>query len=680
MKAASLHRTLLALMLVASSWLSPGNASAQTIELEKQRGAFPHLFLDKELLGGTEAVQRLGSRIGSVASWYNLTGERLKSALLNDSSLRIDRNGRLLFMEKPYFASQAGGASEPILDGNLVDLALTFKLHSRPAASRTIYLDFDGGIIDGTVWNKNRVPINAAPYDLDGNPGTFSTLELQRIQNIWQRVAEDYAPFDVNITTELPSPDKLSRSNSSDQTFGTTVVITKTTGVYSCSCGGVAYVGVFNATDGTYSSGYYKPALVFYDMLGAGAEKPVAEAISHEAGHNVGLRHDGTSSAAYYSGQGSDPVVGWAPIMGIGYYKPLVQFSRGEYASANNKEDDFSIVQSFGLPLRQDDFGDAIGSARPLAFPVSGMYAGGSIDGVIETYLDKDLFAVSPSAGPLTAQVEPASRSPNADLVLSLLDGQGRVVASANPLNALNAKLTFTVPSSGTYFLEIRSTGQGDPATTGYSNYGSVGNYRLVVSYPASSGQPPTAVLTSSVTTGEAPLAVSFSGVQSQDDGGIVSWRWEFGDGSSDQTGVNSSVSHLYQTPGTYRARLTVADNTGLTASAEQTVVVTSPAPEVTLRDPRITLVKDRKGFAWATVTATVIDNRGAAIPGARVQGEWSGLVRKTASARADRGGSVTLTSPKSKTRGCFTLSVNSIVARGYAFKSGKLSGLQVCN
>ena len=50
-------------------------------------------------------------------------------------------------------------------------------------------------------------------------------------------------------------------------------VITSRSGVYSCSCGGVAYLGVFDDT-----SDYYKPALVFWNKLGSG-EKNVAEAI-----------------------------------------------------------------------------------------------------------------------------------------------------------------------------------------------------------------------------------------------------------------------------------------------------------------------------------------------------------------------------------------------------------------
>ena len=78
------------------------------------------------------------------------------------------------------------------------------------------------------------------------------------------------------------------------------------------------------------------PLVSAVDALGAGNEKYVAEAASHEAGHNMGLSHDGTSTAAYYGGQGSG-ATGWAPIMGVGYYKNLSQWSKGEYALANNK-------------------------------------------------------------------------------------------------------------------------------------------------------------------------------------------------------------------------------------------------------------------------------------------------------------------------------------------------------
>ncbi|HRC36429.1 MAG TPA: M66 family metalloprotease, partial [Rubrivivax sp.] len=101
---------------------------------------------------------------------------------------------------------------------------------------------------------------------------------------------------------------------------------------------------------------------VFYDALGSGNEKYVAEAISHEAGHNMGLGHDGYSGGGYYQGHGSG-ATGWAPIMGVGYYQSLVQWSKGEYATANNVQDDYAVMQSNGLPLRADDHGNSAGTA-----------------------------------------------------------------------------------------------------------------------------------------------------------------------------------------------------------------------------------------------------------------------------------------------------------------------------
>jgi hypothetical protein len=43
---------------------------------------------------------------------------------------------------------------------------------------------------------------------------------------------------------------------------------------------------------------YLKPSLVFSDMLGNHV-KYIAECISHEAGHSLGLKHDGLSTHEY---------------------------------------------------------------------------------------------------------------------------------------------------------------------------------------------------------------------------------------------------------------------------------------------------------------------------------------------------------------------------------------------
>src|SRR5262245_23737419 len=71
-----------------------------------------------------------------------------------------------------------------------------FQLHSQPFARHVIYLDFDGHTTTGTQWNVEADPTFETPaFDLDGDPTTFTTEELERISHIWERVAEDYSPF-----------------------------------------------------------------------------------------------------------------------------------------------------------------------------------------------------------------------------------------------------------------------------------------------------------------------------------------------------------------------------------------------------------------------------------------------------------------------------------------------------
>ncbi len=89
---------------------------------------------------------------------------------------------------------------------------------------------------------------------------------------------------------------------------------------------------------------------------------------------------------------------------------------------------------------------------------------------------------------------------------------------------------------------------------------------------------PLTAVLTASVTSGVAPLSVTFSAAGSS--GTIVSFTIDFEtDGVDDYTGTDISVgvNHTYTTAGTYTATLTVIDNRGRTATDTVTITVTAP-------------------------------------------------------------------------------------------------------
>ena len=97
---------------------------------------------------------------------------------------------------------------------------------------------------------------------------------------------------------------------------------------------------------------------------------------------------------------------------------------------------------------------------------------------------------------------------------------------------------------------------------------------QIVVNEVGSS--PPTAVISANPLSGIAPLTVDFDASASSDlDGSIISYNWNFGDGSND-TGINPS--HPFDTAGTYNVSLTVTDNSGNTDTESITITV-DPEP-----------------------------------------------------------------------------------------------------
>ena len=648
---------LVAAALATPAWSQSNRSSAPP------KPPFPIIELP-EKARGQRAIDLLGGRLPEIAAWYGKSPAEFAAILRRDRNAWLDRQGRMFYqedLEAPLGADSPASAPSLTASGSLAPLDQTFMLHSRPGSKRTIYLNFKGATLTNTAWNTSTSPtITALPFDTDGVPYAFSTTELERIQYIWQRVAEDFAPFDVDVTTELPSSDRLTRSGSGDDIYGTTVLITKRT-FYDCSCGGVAYLGVFDNT-----SDYYKPALVFYDMLGGGNEKYVAEAASHEAGHNLGLHHDGTSTQGYYTGHGSG-TTGWAPIMGVGYYQSLVQWSKGEYPGANNKEDDYAVMASNGLAARADDHGNTTGTASRIAGATSAGATTLEAGGFIERTGDVDVFSFAAAAGPISISVAPARRSANLDVRAELRDGSGNLLASGNPVDALGSTLSVT-GGGGTYFVFVTGVGKGD-LTTGYSNYGSLGEYLVSGTVPAATSQPPVAVLSAAPTSGVVPLVVNFGSAGSADpDGSLARIEWIFGDGSAPV--LAAGASHSYATPGVYTATLKVTDNAGLTDTKSVTINASAPVVLQSMHVDAITVTLRtfRNGNAEATAQVTIRDGNGNAVPGATVTGAWSGVVSGSGSALTGSGGVASLKSARTKASGTFTFSVTGVTLSGYQY------------
>ena len=141
----------------------------------------PKLSLS-ENMRGQAAINALADRLPEVAAWYHMKAEKLIQLLETDSTLWVDTAGRLFYADEFDVYTAEPAQAETSTQASPLILEDTFFLHSRASAKKVIYLDFNGAVVSGTAWNANYNDGNdivCAPFDLDGNPSSFSDTENQ---------------------------------------------------------------------------------------------------------------------------------------------------------------------------------------------------------------------------------------------------------------------------------------------------------------------------------------------------------------------------------------------------------------------------------------------------------------------------------------------------------------------
>ncbi len=316
------------------------------------------------------------------------------------------------------------------------------SLQSLPGAVGVVLLDYFGGYTP--TWGGVKY---SAP-----------NVSNAEIRDVWKRVAEDYMPLNINVTTDRKVFEAAPEGSRQRCVFAPDAP----------TAAGVAYIGSWNWGGDTVCWARYTTG------------KSAAEVGAHEVGHTVGLAHQGTSTEGYFGGfdgpGAPNDQTGWAPIMGVGYYQPVTTWAKGEYLDANELQDELAVMLTYNnVDYRPDDVGNTLATARYLE--IFSNYTA-SAEGVVETAGDTDAFRFSTTGGAVALTVNPVGDWANLAVIATLVTASDVVIASNNPPNFLSASMNTTL-AAGTYTLRVTGAGRNSPLMNGFSSYASLGYYSI---------------------------------------------------------------------------------------------------------------------------------------------------------------------------------------------------------
>lgn len=422
-----------------------------------------------------KAIRAKHAREGKPAA----DAEALVQVMEADESAWVTADGQMFFSDVVFHETPGPGVDDgtglaipigaPPTPIGYTDAGIPIH-HSKPGSVFKLYMDFDGEFLNSPDW---RIFRRLSGYSV--NPDSFNQKEQDVISRVWGRLADDYAAFDIDVTTERPL--ELQRGHPGERNVLWSIFTTTTSAGFPNNVGGVS---LFNL--GYMPFGTTTPTFVFFNTIGALDHNMLADVAAQENGHMFGLLHAGLKfpnggGVEYYVGHGTGPT-SWGPVMGAPFRRNVTQWTLADYPNGANSpfagyapvdhQDEIAIIAG-KLGVRGDDVGDAPATALPLALHERHY---------IQSSDDVDVFAL-PATGGVELLISGyrdggSTDGGNLDIAAEIINASGLVVASVDDHEQTTATLDVDLPP-GPHFLRVHSSS--NPAN--YTTYSSIGEYTV---------------------------------------------------------------------------------------------------------------------------------------------------------------------------------------------------------
>ncbi len=154
-------------------------------------------------------------------------------------------------------------------------------------------------------------------------------------------------------------------------------------------------------------------------------------------------------------------------------------------------------------------------------------------------------------------------------------------------------------------------------------------------------------------------LTVEFTDESVDEDGTIVAWAWDFGDGT---TSTDQDPEHIYTVGGIYTVTLVAADNRGETNSVGRDVAVAESASQSPPAYVTIEMSTNRLLRLWRATAVIRLQTGGEPLVDANVFGSWQGAASGSVRGTTEGDGTVVFQTAWLRSRNDATLVVDAVI------------------